>query len=160
VIGIEAAGDAKTWYEQGTMRRLAGHALTALIAVGCGGDGDACRSEALTVPSTLTLVSLPSEQRQQVCDFTACQVGGYGVKLSCSGGVAVTVASSQQQCLAQLPSNPACHATVGDLVGCTEAIRANPCTSTLFSSACDAVSAPECLTFTPNGLSVAVAFGS
>ena len=142
------------------MFKLGGYAFTVLIAVGCGGDGDACRSEALTVPSTLTLVSLSNEQRKEVCEFTVCQVGGYGVKLSCSGGVAVTVASSQQQCVAQLPSNPACDATVGDLVGCTEAIRANPCASTLFSSACDAVSDPACLTLTPNGLSVAVAFGS
>jgi hypothetical protein len=142
------------------MRKLPGYAFTALIAVGCGGDGDACRPEPFTVPSTLMLVSLSGDQGKEVCDFAACQVGGYGVKLSCPGGAAVTVASSQQQCLAQLPSNPACHATVGDLIRCIQAIRDNPCASTLFGSECEAVSDPECLTFTPNGRSLAVASGS
>jgi hypothetical protein len=61
----------------------------------------------------------------------------------------VTVAGSQGQCVAQLPSNPACHATVDDLLGCTEAIAANACVATLFSSECDAVSSGECLVITP-----------
>jgi hypothetical protein len=141
------------------MRRLHGHALVALIAVGCGGDGAACRPDALTVPSTLQLVSLSGVQRPDVCDYTACEVGGYGVTLSCPGGTAVTVASSQQQCLARWPSNAACHATVADLVDCTAAIRANPCASTLFGSACEAVSDPQCVTFTPSGSTIAVTFG-
>lgn len=133
-------------------------AVAALFAVGCGGDGDACRSGVLTVPSTLTLVSLSSDQREEVCDFTACQLGGYGARLSCSSGAPATVAGSRQQCVAQLPDNPACQATVDDLLRCVEAVRANPCASTLFGSACEAVSDPACLTFTPSGLAVAVAF--
>ncbi|HKA88005.1 MAG TPA: hypothetical protein VKE22_10080 [Haliangiales bacterium] len=127
-----------------------------LFAGGCGHGGADCRADAgLTVPSTLMLVSLSSEQRNEVCDFTACRLGGYGAKLSCSSGPAVTLAGSQQQCVAQTPTNPACHATVDDLVRCVDAIRANPCTSTLFGSDCAAVSDPACVTFTPGGLGVA-----
>jgi len=120
----------------------------AVLAGGCGADSGACPAADLTVPTTQTLVSLSVEQRQEVCDATVCSLGGYGVKLSCSSGLAITVAASRQQCVAQEPTNPACRATVEDLLRCTEAIQANPCASTVFSTACEAVSDPACLVFT------------
>jgi hypothetical protein len=131
--------------------------MVALAAAGCGGGVD-CSSAMLNVSGSAMIVSLSADGKRSVCDYTACQVGGYGAKLSCASGPALTVAGSQQQCLAQLPTDPSCHATVDDLVACTAAIAANPCVGTLFSSACDAVSQPECLTFTPNGLATAIAY--
>jgi hypothetical protein len=75
----------------------------------------------------------------------------------------VTFAASRDQCLGQWPTNPECQASVQDLLDCMEAIRASPCLSTfLGSSACDAATQFECLTFKPNVASpgMTLIFGS
>ncbi len=117
-------------------------------AAGCGGNSVDC-AKAVPPSGSDMIVGLSSADARALCDYTACQVGGYGAKLTCSSGPALTVASSQSKCVAQLPTNPACHATVDDLLGCTEAIAADACLSTLFSSDCEAVSSVECLVITP-----------
>ena len=130
------------------MRVASAVAVVLLAAAGCGGDLD-CSKVMLTLSGSEMIVGLSAQDQGALCDYTACQVGGYGAKLTCSSGPALTVASSKSKCIAQLPTNPACHATVDDLVMCTDAISANACVATLFSSECDAVSAPECLVITP-----------
>jgi len=135
------------------MRALEWATVVLLAAAGCGNSVD-CSKVMLTLSGSERIVGLSAADQRALCDYTACQVGGYGAKLTCSSGPAVTVASSQSKCVAQLPTNPACHATVDDLVTCTEAVAANACLSTLFSSDCDAVSAPECLVITPGAEAV------
>lgn len=126
-------------------------AFAVLAFVGFAGCGDSvdCSKVMLTLSGSEMIVGLSPADQRALCDYTACQVGGYGAKLSCTGGAAVTVAGSRSQCVAQLPTSSACHATVDDLVSCTDAIAADACISTLFSSDCDAISAPECLVIIP-----------
>jgi hypothetical protein len=130
-----------------------GGLLVALAFVGCGGGDDVdCKMvTAMTAPpASATVVSLSTDQRELVCDLTACQNGGYGHQRSCPSGPSVTFAASRGQCLSQWPTSSACRATVKDLTDCMAAVSASPCTSTLLtSSACDAVTQFECLTFRP-----------
>ena len=112
----------------------------------------------LPVDPSLTIVSLSQSQRRELCDHAACMFGGYGARPSCSTGPAVTISANQSACLATTPTDPACTATVQEFVGCMEAIRANPCTSTFLGDpACAAVTAFECLTITPAALLMAAA---
>ena len=142
----------------GRVERLA--MLAGVLAVsGCGGDKQDCSmvsSEGLDPGQTL--VSLSDAHRRQICDYGACQVGGYGARPSCSGEEPVTVARSQSACLASSPTNPACTATVQDFIDCTQAIGASPCVSTLFfDPACTALTQTACVTFTANLMSTAMA---
>ena len=129
-------------------------ALVLLALAGCGGADDVDCKAVIAMgppPATAPVVSLPGPQRAQLCDSVACESGGYGVQHTCASGPSVTFAGSRDQCLAQWPTNPACRATVADLMGCLEAVRASPCVSTfLGGSACEAVTEFECLTFRPN----------
>jgi hypothetical protein len=94
-----------------------------------------------------TIVSLSEAHRRLLCDYGSCQLGGYGARKFCSGGEPITVARSQSACLASTPTNPACTATVQDLLGCAEVLNASPCSSTLFLDyACAAVTDAACLT--------------
>jgi hypothetical protein len=134
--------------------------LTMLFGVlawfGCGGDALDCSMVSMQgLDPGQTIVSLSDGQRRQFCDVTACQVGGYGARASCSGGAPVTIAANQNTCVAQTPRDPACTATVQDMLDCTQALRASPCVSTLFGDpACAAVTDIACLTVTANALSV------
>jgi hypothetical protein len=128
--------------------------LIALALAGCGGgdDVDCQMVTAMTAPAASTpVVSLSGDQRALVCDLAACQHGGYGKQGSCTSGPPVTFAGSRGQCLSQWPTNPACRATVQDLMSCLAAVSASPCTSTFLGSPdCEAVTQFECLTFRPN----------
>jgi hypothetical protein len=133
--------------------------VAGLALLGCsGGDDENVDCKAATAmgapPATAILVSLPAQQRSQLCDFAACSNGGYGVQRSCSSGPSVTFSATRSECLAQWPTNPECRARVQDMVDCIAAIKASPCTSTfLGSAACDAVTQFECVTFKPNAAS-------
>jgi hypothetical protein len=134
--------------------------VLVFLMLGCGGDDVDCKKvEAMAAPPTdAQLLSLSPDQRAQLCDLAACQNGGYGAQRTCQSGPSVTFAGSRGQCLNQFPMNPSCHATVKDLMGCMEAIRASPCTSTfLGSSACEAVTDFDCVTFTPHEQASAMA---
>ena len=121
-----------------------------LVGAGCGGDAgpDCSMLMTLSLDPGQTIVSLSQGQRRELCDYSACQVGGYGARLSCSDGPSVTVSASQGACLSTTPTNPDCPATVQEFVSCMDAIRANPCVSTLFGDpACSAATDVACLTF-------------
>jgi hypothetical protein len=126
-------------------------ALVLLTAMGCGGDAgpDCSKVMTLSVDPSQTVVSLSQEQRRELCDHSACLFGGYGARLSCRTESPVTISANQRACISTTPTNPECLATVQDYLGCMEAIRADPCTSTLFSNpACFAVTDFACLTLT------------
>jgi hypothetical protein len=136
--------------------------LASLLLASCGGDGANldCKmvTAAGTPPSTSTVISLTPAQRAQLCDYVACQNGGYGAQPACANGPSVTFAGSRTECLSNIPANSGCLATVQDLLGCLDAIHASPCVSTFFgSSACEAVTQLECLTLRPNAFSVGMA---
>ena len=127
-----------------------------LAGLGCGGGDkqDCSMVSAEGLDPGQTLVSLSDAHRRQICDYGACQVGGYGARPSCSGGQPVTVAANQNACLASSPTNPACTATVQDLINCTQVIGVSPCASTLFlDPACAALTDIDCVTFTANLMS-------
>jgi hypothetical protein len=139
-----------------------GALLACLMTAGCGGGESMCQDHdcktiaAMTMPADTTpVVSLTNAQRGLLCDQAACRNGGYGVQRSCSNGPSVTFSASCGECLSQWPTNPACHATVHDLMSCLVAIQVSPCVSTfLTSSACDEVTQFDCLTFKPTSVSV------
>ena len=55
-------------------------------------------------------------------------------------------------------TNPACTATLQDMLDCMQALRASPCVSTLFGDpACAAVTDIACVTVTANALSAGMA---
>jgi len=131
-----------------------------LAGAGCGGDAGPDCSKQMTLPvePSLTIVSLSQSQRRELCDYAACMFGGYGARLSCSTGAAVTISGNQSACLATTPTDPACTATVQEFVGCMDAIRAKPCTSTFLGDpACAAVTTFACLTITPAAMLMATA---
>src|SRR5215470_4785352 len=139
----------------GEMKTTLAFALSALAVAGCGDSKIDCSKVNLSIPPSQMIVGLSTDQRKELCDFSACQVGGYGATLTCSTGPAVTVAGSQAKCVSQLPTNQACHATVADVMECFAAIDANPCISTALGPDCEAVFVPECLVITP----LATSFG-
>jgi hypothetical protein len=130
--------------------------MLVVATTGCGGDELDCSMLGTpTFSTSQTIVSLSQAQKGELCDHEACQVGGYGARLSCSSGPAVTVAKSRSACVTATPSNPDCTATVQELFDCMQAVSANPCTSTLFGDpACAAATAIECLTLTANAPSM------
>jgi hypothetical protein len=139
-------------------RWWSGVALAAFgVLGGCGGDEQqACTNGPLTIDQGKRVVALTEAELKELCDWNTCLLGGYGAKLTCASGPAVRVAPSQSSCLASVPKNQACQATVADLVRCVQATRANPCQSTLLLGAdCAAVFDFDCVTFTPNALVVA-----
>lgn len=128
--------------------------VSGMSAVGCG-DDDGTRIDCSLVmtPTNLSapVISLTREEMTNLCDTTACKFGGYGAKLSCSGGIPVEVSDSREDCFASAPKNPACTATVGDFLRCMDAVRASPCASTFLGSAeCSAITNFSCLTFRAN----------
>ena len=130
-----------------------------LAGLGCGGDGPDCSMVNMEgLDPGQTIVSLSDAQRRQFCDLQACQVGGYGARASCSGGAPITIAANQNICVAQTPTDPACLATVRDMLECMQVLRASPCVSTLFGDpACAAVTDIACVTVTANALSAGMA---
>jgi len=127
---------------------------------GCGGGDSAVDCSKVTTlgldPAKLAIALSPAEQAQ-LCDVTACQIGGYGVVLSCSSGPAVTAPTSRSDCLRKIPTqskNPACTTTVGEFVACMEAVQANPCASTFLGDpACINVTTINCVTVLTNATS-------
>ena len=129
--------------------------VSGMSAVGCGDDDEGTQVDCSLVmaPTNLSapVTSLSEDEARSLCDVTACKFGGYGAKVSCSGGVPIETAENRKDCLAGTPKNPACTATVGDFLRCVDALRANPCASTfLGSSECAAVTDFSCLTFRAN----------
>jgi hypothetical protein len=138
--------------------------LTILCCVigasGCGGGDagtDCSKVSSAGLDPGQTAISLSLAQQQQLCDVTACQVGGYGVVLTCSSGPAVTAPTSQSDCLTKLPTmanNPACTVTVGEFMACMQAVNANSCVSTFLADpACVNVTTIACLTIITNATS-------
>lgn len=129
-------------------------------AFGCGGGDSATDCSKVSMqgldPAKLA-ISLSTAEQEQLCDVTACQVGGYGVVLSCSSGPAVTAPTSRSDCLTKLPTaskNPACAATVGEFTACMQAVSANPCVSTFLGDpACVNVTTISCVTIIANATS-------
>jgi hypothetical protein len=135
--------------------------LAGVLAVsGCGGSDrlDCSMVSMEDLDPGQTLVSLSEAHRRLLCDYGTCQLGGYGARKFCSGDQPITVARSQGACLASTPTNPACTATVQDLIGCAQVLNASPCSSTLFlDPACAAVTDAACVTVTANLMSTAMA---
>ncbi len=129
-------------------------------AFGCGGGDSATDCSKVSMqgldPAKLA-ISLSTAEQEQLCDVTACQVGGYGVVLSCSSGPAVTAPTSRSDCLTKLPTaskNPACAATVGEFTACMQAVSANSCVSTFLGDpACANVTTISCVTIIANATS-------
>jgi hypothetical protein len=135
--------------------------LAGALVGACGGEQHACTSAPLAVDQTKRVATLTEAERRELCDWNTCQLGGYGAHLSCQSGPPVRVAPSQGSCLATVTNNQACQATVADLVRCIQAVRANPCQTTLLAgTACDAVTDFACVTFTPSALVVGPMQGS
>jgi len=138
------------------VRTFTGLTISLVLLAGCGGGDDLDCVAATAKPAlnpTATVISLSADQRAQLCDLLACGNDGYGHQLACQTGEASFMfVGSQGQCLSRYPTNPACRATVKDMMDCHAAVRANPCSSTFFGGpACEEVTAFECLTFRPNG---------
>src|SRR5262245_34116284 len=107
-------------------------ATVVLAAAGCGEGAVDCSKVMLTVDRSAVLSTLSAQDKGNVCDYGACQLGGYGAKVYCTDGTGiVTLTTGRQQCINNTTSNPTCTATVDDLLRCTEALRQSPCTSTL-----------------------------
>jgi hypothetical protein len=128
----------------------------AAEAASCGGGGVDCSKVMLTVDGSAQVSSLSDAQLADVCDFTACQFGGYNARVFCSTGPAVTVSSGRQQCIDNTSRNPSCTVTVDQLLQCIQAVSQNPCASTLTSnSACSAIFLSSCATIRAGGLTMA-----
>jgi hypothetical protein len=142
-------------------RRLVGRGLLAMLplagVLGCGGgDHLSCATTMLEVEMTAPLVSLSEAEKSNLCDVSACRFGGYGTRTRCSTGPAVMIAASRQRCLAGTTTNPACTATVGDLLRCEDALKVSPCFLTLLQAPeCAPLSDIACLIVTPNASSMA-----
>jgi hypothetical protein len=139
--------------------------LVWLGLAACGGGDDVDCKSVMTAgmpPASSLVASLSMDQRVQLCDLAACQNGGCNVQRSCPNGPAVTFAPNREKCLSDTPTNPECRATVGDLLACLAAVRANSCVSTFLGSpACQPVTQFECLTFRPQAAATGmIAFDS
>lgn len=129
-----------------------------------GGDGaplDCSMTDLSTLDPNQTVVSLSQEQLVELCDGAACFFGGYGARVSCSGDdIPVTVARSRAKCVAGFPKDPLCAATVQNYIDCMQALRANPCETTIFlEPACHEVTDIYCVTVTANASSVGMLSG-
>lgn len=66
-------------------------------------------------------------EKGELCDYNACPFGGYGKSKSCSGGTTVKSKSSQSACESDPTWDNCADLTVGDFVGCSDKINADPC---------------------------------
>jgi hypothetical protein len=112
--------------------------LTAL-ANGCsGGSGSSPGNPNAPPPADIDpmqkVSTLTTPQQAEICDWAAELFGGYGAKPVCSSGDPITVAGSQQQCLAQSAYPGSCTATVSDEIACFRALATNPCAVELFTA--------------------------
>lgn len=85
--------------------------------------------------SSATLAELTSAQRDTLCDWQACQLGGYGDKATCPQGLSTNPPASRAKCRQQWPEG--CSATVAELEACQTVIAADRCSGVLLK-------APEC----------------
>jgi hypothetical protein len=134
-----------------------GCAIAAVTLAGCGDEGSdvTCTGEPLALQAEKRVVVLSEGERAQLCDWSACQFGGYGAQPKCNGGMALTTAPTRGRCIGMTPTNPACQATVAEYARCIEALRASPCVETfLFGAECAAVTSIDCLVFTPNAMGI------
>ena len=88
--------------------------------------------------STKTAGSLSSTEKGTFCDWQACQLGGYGNKASCDGGVATNPSTDQNACIAKFPKST-CAATVSEMEACAKVQAAQRCSTIILT-------APECAT--------------
>jgi hypothetical protein len=134
-----------------------GCVIAAVALAGCGDEGSSvtCTGEALALQAEKRVVVLSEGERAQLCDWSACQFGGYGAQPKCNGGMALMTAPTRGRCIGMTPTNPACQATVAEYARCIDALRASPCVETfLFGSECAAVTSFDCLVFTPNAMGI------
>jgi len=120
----------------GRVIALASIAMVAVAACGGGGGGSASCASSSDLDPTSLIGDLTTAEEAQFCDWSVCLFGGYGAHVTCSSGSAVTIDSSQAQCVSTFSSS--CMATVADFTSCFQAFAADPCSSTGFSSACSA----------------------
>jgi hypothetical protein len=134
-----------------------GCAIAAVAAAGCGDDCDSvtCTGAALAVQPEKRVVVLSEAERAQLCDWSACQFGGYCAQPKCNGGMALVTAPRRGRCIGMTPTNPGCQATIAEYARCIEALRASPCVETfILGSECAAVTTIECLVFTQSAMGI------
>jgi hypothetical protein len=94
--------------------------------VSCGGAGASLPDpgpDAGVDPSGMFGAISPQEM-DEICDWFAGRLGGYGRERSC-GGFNATVPSTQAGCVADLDMGVDC--TVGEFESCIDAMIAGPC---------------------------------
>lgn len=92
------------------------------------------------ITGTKVMTTLSSSEKGTLCDWEACQLGGYGTSISCDSGIAANPKASQQACLSSFPGS-ACTATVAQVEACSKTVAANRCNvaTALASAECQAV---------------------
>ena len=110
--------------------------MVVVTVVACGGktigeDG----SVGTDADSNRLIGSLSDPELGELCDWTASQFGGYGVRGECGAGLTSTQ-NNRDECIRttrDLTNRPSCRATVGQYEGCVVAADGDVCA--IFSEA-------------------------
>jgi hypothetical protein len=110
-------------------------ALSMALASACGGGSGG--SGASGVSGSKTLASLTTSEKQQLCDWTAAESGGYGKTVTCADGSDSSNDANQAACVAAVPT---CSVTVAQFEACTKVVVTVP----LCEQDAKFLEAPEC----------------
>ena len=114
--------------------------MTLVALAACGGSsgtGKCGSAPSPAIESTTPVAQLTPMQGGELCDWSACILGGYGAHYACGGDTTVYAEPDQATCVSSM-ANATCTATIADFTGCLDAIAGDPC-ALLTSSACTVI---------------------
>ncbi len=97
------------------------------------------------LPPTTALGHLTYPERYKLCDWQACQLGGYGSSAPCDGGITMKAPKSATECLLRSERWAAsCYVPLQRVEACTRAVAADRCNVELLETNADCSAMAQC----------------